>query len=373
MENENGIIHEIYNRENRIRPTKNINFIRKCNFENNKNNFSNNLLIYSSEQDSNKNSINKSSVLINNEKIIDLKHLNKSFDKLKNRKSYPLNYFTKISQKEIEINENNNISNEIFNKYHFINNDSFIKQLRKNYEKNNENKYFFSQFVLNHLKELVNDKKIIFKKEIENYIDMKRKKEIKDYIQKYNKIFNARKINRELSISSTNNSKLKRATFFNEYNNINSNTIKLIKKNSIVQLDFSSFVNKDRFYLFDKIKKSNSNNKNNYVNNKNKRMISKLKKYATLNKENDFSKINNYDINESTDLPIFSNKKNNSFYEESKYSVAGHNPNYTKGIYPKLVSIIHKPINYNLNFLKARFTKINRLPKIKYFSLNAKK
>lgn len=369
MENDNEIIHEIYNRENRIRPTKNIYFFRKCFLENNKNNISNYILKNTSEQDSNKISIKKS--LINEEKTIDFKNLNKSLNKYRNKKSYPINFFTKISQKEIEINKDNNISNEIFNKYPFLNNELFVKQLRKNWEKNNEHKFCLSQYVLNNLKRIVNIKNQIFKKEIENNIDEKRKKEINEKFQKYNKIFNKRKINRELSKSSTNSSKAKGAKTFNEYNNINCNNIKLIKKNSIVQLDFSSFENKDRFYLFDKIKKRNSNNKNNYANNKNKKMTSKLKKYTTVNKENEFSKINNYDINESSDLPIFSNRKSNSFYEESKYSCAGRNSN--KGIYPKSISIIHKPINYNLNFIKSRFFKINKFPIIKYISHNAKK
>ena len=44
MENDNEIIHEIYNSENRIRPTKNIYFFRKCFLENNKNNISNYIL-----------------------------------------------------------------------------------------------------------------------------------------------------------------------------------------------------------------------------------------------------------------------------------------------------------------------------------------
>ena len=106
MENDNEIIHEIYNRENRIRPTKNIYFFRKCFLENNKNNISNYILKNTSEQDSNKISIKKS--LINEEKTIDFKNLNKSLNKYRNKKSYPINFFTKISQKEIEINKDNN-------------------------------------------------------------------------------------------------------------------------------------------------------------------------------------------------------------------------------------------------------------------------
>ena len=221
MENDNEIIHEIYNRENRIRPTKNIYFFRKCFLENNKNNISNYILKNTSEQDSNKISIKKS--LINEEKTIDFKNLNKSLNKYRNKKSYPINFFTKISQKEIEINKDNNISNEIFNKYPFLNNELFVKQLRKNWEKNNEHKFCLSQYVLNNLKRIVNIKNQIFKKEIENNIDEKRKKELNEKFQKYNKIFNKRKINRELSKSSTNSSKAKGAKTFNEYNNINCN------------------------------------------------------------------------------------------------------------------------------------------------------
>ena len=368
MEDGNEIIHEIYNCENRIRPTKNINFFRRCFLENNKNNFSNNILKNSLEQDSNKLSINKS--LINDEKNIDFKNLNKSLDKMRNKKSYPINFFTKISQKEIEINENNNnsISNEIFSKYHFLNNDSFIKQLRKSWEKNNENKFCLSQFVLNHLRRIINVKNQIFKKEIENNIDEREKKEKNENFHKYIKIFN-----KEQPKSSKNISKLKRETIINENNIINNKSIKLIRKNSIVQLDFSSFENKDKYYLFDKMKKRNSNNKNKYPNYKNNKMLSKLKKYATVNKENDFSRINNYDINESTDLPILSNRKNNSFYEESKYLYAGENQNSIKGIYPKSVSFMNKPINYNLNFRKPRFFKVNKFPKIKYVYQYSKK
>ena len=77
--------------------------------------------------------------------------------------------------------------------------------------------------MLNNLKRIVNIKNQIFKKEIENNIDEKRKKEINEKFQKYNKIFNKRKINRELSKSSTNSSKAKGAKTFNEYNNINCN------------------------------------------------------------------------------------------------------------------------------------------------------
>ena len=160
--------------------------------------------------------------------------------------------------------------------------------------------------------------------------------------------------------------------------NINQLIVDLLIKNSIVQLDFSSFDNKDykdRYYLFDKIIKRNSDNKKNYANNKNKKLISTLRKHGPGNKENDISisKINKYDINESIDLPKFAYRKSNSFFEESKYS--GAEQNSPKGIYPKsnAINSIHKPIGYNLKFIEAHFFKKKHFPKFKYFSQNEKK
>ena len=380
MENENIIVHEIYNCENRIKPTKNINFFKKCFLESSTNNFSNNILKNSIEKNTNKISLNKSLIL--NYKIIDFKNLSESMDKFRNRKNYQIKFFTKMSPKGIEINKNNNISNELFNKYRFINNDSFIKNKRNNCEENNENNFSLSQFLLNHLKRMIKAKTLIFKKDNENNSYDNRKKEINKKFFKYAKIINKEKKNREQPEKDNSNSnipKLKESNNLNDSNNIsNNNNIKFIKKNSIVQLDFSFFDNKDykdRYYLFDKIIKRNSDNKKSYVNNKNKKWISKLKKYGTGNKENDtsISKINKYDINESTDLPKFAYRRNNSFFEESKYS--GEEQNSPKGIYPKsnAINSIHKPIGYNLKFIKAHFFKKKHFPKFKFFSQNEKK
>lgn len=379
MENGDIIIHEISNCENRIKPTKNINFFKKCFLESSKNNSSNNILKNSIEQSSNKISLNKSLIL--NYKIIDFKNLNESLNKFRNRKNYQIKFFTKMSPKGIEINKNNNISNEFFKKYRFINNDFFIKSKRNNCEENNENNFSLSQFLLNHLKRIIKAKTLIFKQENENISYDNRKKEINKKFFKYAKIINKEKKNREQPEKDNPNSnipKMKESNNFNDSNNISNNNIKLIKKNSIVQLDFSSFDNKDykdRYYLFDKIIKRNSDNKKNYANNKNKKLISKLRKHGPGNKENDISisKINKYDINESIDLPKFAYRKSNSFFEESKYS--GAEQNSPKGIYPKsnAINSIHKPIGYNLKFIEAHFFKKKHFPKFKFFSQNEKK
>ena len=191
MENGDIKIHEISNCENRIKPTKNINFFKKCFLESSKNNSSNNILKNSIEQSTNKISFNKSLIL--NYKIIDFKNLNESLNKFRNRKNYQIKFFTKMSPKGIEINKNNNISNELFNKYRFINNDSFIKSKRNNCEENNENNFSLSQFLLNHLKRIIKAKTLIFKQENENISYDNRKKEINKKFFKYAKIINKEK------------------------------------------------------------------------------------------------------------------------------------------------------------------------------------
>ena len=153
---------------------------------------------------------------------------------------------------------------------------------------------------------------------------------------------------------------------------MNMGDIKLMKKDSIVQLDFSSYENKDKFYIPDKIKKRNKNIKKNYISNKNKLFISKLKKFRKKNNENIGSKTNSiiYNINESADLPLFSKRKNNFFLEESNYSNSGQNSFnaiYNKSIY------INKPINFKSNSIKVDNLKNNNLPKIKFIPQIEKK
>ena len=153
---------------------------------------------------------------------------------------------------------------------------------------------------------------------------------------------------------------------------MNMGDIKLMKKDSIVQLDFSSYENKDKFYIPDKIKKRNKNIKKNYISNKNKLFISRLKKFRKKNNENIGSKTNSiiYNINESADLPLFSKRKNNFFLEESNYSNSGQNSfnaKNNKSIY------INKPINFKSNSIKVDNLKNNNLPKIKFIPQIEKK
>lgn len=378
MENETKILHEINKYENnfKILPTKNTNFLKKCFWIKCKNNFSQNILKNSLENADNKNIIEKS--LIKNDKIMNLKHLNKSKYKIRNTQYYPIKLSKKLkneSRKEIEKNKKD-VKNDTliskFNKYTFMDNDSWIK-FSKNTYRENDNIFSLNQFAINHINRVIKIHNIIFKKRQEKKSNQPKKREINKKLYKNsNRIFNKEQSENEKSFANFGKYKESNKINDNDNNNMNMDNIKLMKKDSIVQLDFSSYEDKDKFYSPDKIKKRNKNIKKNYISNKNKLFISRLKKYRKKNNENIGSKTNSiiYNINESADLPLFSKRKNNFFLEESNYSNSGQNSfnaKNNKSIY------INKPINFKSNSIKVDNLKNNNLPKIKFIPQIEKK
>jgi hypothetical protein len=331
MENETKILHEINKYENnfKILPTKNTNFLKKCFWIKSKNNFSQNILKNSLENADNKNIIEKS--LIKNDKIMNLKHLNKSMYKIRNTQYYPIKLSEKLkneSRKEIEKNKKD-VKNDTliskFNKYTFMDNDSWIN-FSKNTYRENDNIFSLNQFAINHINRVIKIHNIIFKKRQEKKSNQPKKREINKKLYKNsNRIFNKEQSENEKSFANFGKYKESNKINDNDNNNMNMGDIKLMKKDSIVQLDFSSYEDKDKFYSTDKIKKRNKNIKKNYISNKNKLYISKLKKFRKKNNENIGSKTNSiiYNINESADLPLFSKRKNNFFWRNQIIQILG--------------------------------------------------